>query len=497
MSKTLADLIAATRHSAVRSYGVDMEITSASADSRAVSKGCLFACMPVESRDTHEFLDQAKENGATAALVHSDEGFNKAVELGLAAALFARGDFISAASEIGHALLGNPTNSMRVCGVTGTNGKTTTVFLIREALRALNQNTGSLGTLGLDIGSETIKVANTTPFPIETANLIGQARDAGCDWLAMEASSHSLDEGRIDGVMFDAGVFLNLTQDHLDYHLTMDRYEAAKRLLYTEHADRAEAVGKTFRGAVSIADPVGRRWARTLPRKPLTFGALGADLTCQIMEAAIDHQVLKVTYHGDEITFRLPLGGRYNALNAEAALAGLLVLGVSFKDACKGLESGLPVPGRFEQIPNDRDFSIIVDFAHTPDAIEHVLDAVRELNPKRIITVFGCGGDRDRSKRPMMGNAAASGSDIVVLTSDNPRFEDPQQILNDTAQGLHPGMERHQVIDRREAVALAVSIAEEGDAVVLLGKGHEDYQLIKGVKHPMDDRDLAREALAL
>jgi len=395
---------------------------------------------------------------------------------------------------------------MMVVGVTGTNGKTTTAWLIRDMLSALGLRAGYLGTLGFQIPGEERELSNTTPFAVELYNLLAEARDKGVEALAMEVSSHALAERRADGVEFDAGVFTNLTQDHLDFHGSMEEYEAAKFRLFS---DLPKQSAKRFFSVVNVDDPAGRRLEDCLAggriwrfgvTETLELGKLSADydLIAYAQTIAVDRIEMVLNLGLDDIGLRFTsqLGGSYNVENLAAAVSALIALGVKPDEACRVAESARAVPGRFEAVRNERGIGILVDYAHTPDALEKLLDAVRPLTSGRVITVFGCGGDRDRTKRPKMARAASERSDITVVTSDNPRTEDPQTILDEVLTGIVAGRESVDIIDRREAIAHAVKIAQPGDVVVIAGKGHENYQIIGRTKYPMDDREMAREALA-
>ncbi len=470
----------------------DADLTGISADSRHCAPGCLFVCMPSPTRDTHEFLPKAKAAGASAALVHTPEGMAIAKAQGLAAAMVPPGEaFNAAAGFMARSLFGDPSAKMRVIAITGTNGKTTTTWMLRDALRALGRRSAYLGTLGFQAGSPLRTIPNTTPFPVETWQLLDEAARDGVEDLAMEASSHALFERRLAGVRFDVGLFTNLTQDHLDFHKTMEAYGEAKRLLFTEYAERS---GKPFRAALNIADPTGRRWASEMPAA-ITFGAPDAQLVVEPVDVQVASLRLRAAYGGRQAEAALGVGGLFNVENATSTLAALVALGYGLEEGCRALEGVTPVPGRFEAIPNDEGIGVIVDYAHTPDALQHLLDSARALKPKRIIAVFGCGGDRDRTKRPIMARTVSERSEVTVVTSDNPRTEDPQAILADTVPGLVPGATHRTIVDRREAIFEAIKLAQPGDVVVIAGKGHEDYQIIGRVKHHMDDREMAREAL--
>lgn len=473
----------------------DADVATLTMDSRQVKPGSCFVANPSRNTDSHGFLDAAQEAGAVAAVVHSEAGFSQARSLGLAAAFVPNEGlrFNEASWRLAKVSFGDPSRSMTVVGVTGTNGKTTTAWLIRDMLSALGKRPGYLGTLGFQVPGHERELNNTTPFSIELNALLAEARDEGVDSMAMEVSSHALAERRSDGIEFDAAVFTNLTQDHLDFHGSMAAYEAAKMRLFTDYP---AASGKPFRAAVNVDDPAGPRFAAASPGC-LTFGTRSeCELKGRALQVRVDSIDLELMLGSDVIKCKAPLGGSYNVENALSASGGLLALGYSLGDVASALPKVRPVPGRFEAVPNDAGIGILVDYAHTPDALEKLLDAVRPLTEGRVITVFGCGGDRDRTKRPKMARAASERSDMTVVTSDNPRTEDPFTILQEVASGVIPGRDTVSIIDRAEAIARAIQDARPGDVVVIAGKGHENYQIIGRTKHPMDDRELARAGLA-
>jgi UDP-N-acetylmuramoyl-L-alanyl-D-glutamate--2,6-diaminopimelate ligase len=495
----------------------DAPIEAIVQDSRLAISGALFVCNPGTSSDSHAYLPDAKAKGATLAVVWSDGGFGAALALGMGAIQLPedRIAFNDAVCRLCNTFYDYPTRSMKVVGVTGTNGKTTTAWLIRDMLAALGLRAAYLGTLGFQLPGEERELGNTTPFPVELWTLLAEARDKGVEAIAMEVSSHALAEHRCEYVEFDVGVFTNLTQDHLDFHGSMEEYEAAKLRLFTE---LPKQTGKKFVGAINVGDSFGEKWAKDLSRPhfsnvPVTFEVQSADglpqrhsmqpsvrLYGKPTDVRVDHIDMEVKSpdlpNPSTGKLRVALGGAYNVENCLSAAAGLVALGFSLDGVRESLPHVRPVPGRFEAVPNDAGISILVDYAHTPDALEKLLDAVRPLTEGRVITVFGCGGDRDRTKRPKMAKAASKRSDVTVVTSDNPRTEDPQAILDEVLTGIVPGRESVDIIDRREAIAHAVKIAQPGDVVVIAGKGHENYQIIGRTKYPMDDRELAREALA-
>jgi UDP-N-acetylmuramoyl-L-alanyl-D-glutamate--2,6-diaminopimelate ligase len=511
MKATLADRIKTLGLADAVLGGSGRPIEWITADSRTLRPGCLFVCMPSASRDTHEFLPEAAEKGAVAAVVHSAAGRDLANSLRLDWVMWSsepRSEFFRKVALLAHEVLGQPSKQMRVIGVTGTNGKTTTAWMIRDALRSMGRKAAYMGTLGIDFTGDRVELANTTPFPIETAQLMADAVAAGCQDFVMETSSHALSENRVAGILYDAAVFTNLTQDHLDFHGTMDSYENAKKLLFTKWAGDAREAGKKFVGAVNLDDATGRRWAEQLT-DVITFGGVGkdgvgalsallgeADLSISAPEIGLDTiRLVASLKDGEASEAVLRVGGLFNVQNAGSALAGLLALGHSLPEAMSALRHITAVPGRFQAIPNDKKIGVIVDYAHTPDALEQLLKSVRALEPNRIITVFGCGGDRDKTKRPKMAAVVSRLSNVTVVTSDNPRTEDPQGILNDVLAGVQEGADSVDIIDRRSAIFHAVNIAQPHDVVVIAGKGHEDYQIIGRTKHHMDDCEMAAEAL--
>ena len=451
--------------------------------------------MPSANTDSHRFIDDAVRKGAAAVLVHSMAGFKLAEAIGVPRVLVEDQGlrFPEHLWRICRAFYHNPTKDVKVIGVTGTNGKTTTAWLLRDMLSALHVRAGYLGTLGFEIPGESHELANTTPFSVELFAMLAEARDKGVEALAIEVSSHALAQHRIDGVDFDAAIFTNLSQDHLDFHGSMQEYADAKLRLFQELGSRS---GKDFTAALNVDDSYGRRWADTLGVKVLTYGQKKADLVGKALNVELERLSIELAYEGEEVVVEAGIGGTFNVANCLSAAAGMLALGYSLDEVSKAMPKVQPVPGRFEPVPNDKGIGIIVDYAHTPDALEKLLDAVRELRPCRILTVFGCGGDRDRAKRPKMAKAASTRSDLVFLTSDNPRTEDPEAILKEVEKGLVPGAEAFSIIDRREAIATAIRRANPGDVVVIAGKGHENYQIIGRTKSRMDDREIALDALA-
>jgi UDP-N-acetylmuramyl-tripeptide synthetase len=475
----------------------DPEVRSLASDSRRTRPGTLFVCMPGANQDSQSFLPEAAKAGATAAIVRDAPGLAAARALGMAAAIVPDAGlaFHDAAWRLADAFFDHPTRRMKVIGVTGTNGKTTTASVLRDMLSALGFRAAYLGTLGFELPGERRDLPNTTPFAIELYNLLGEARDKGVDALAIEVSSHALAQRRIDGVEFDAAVFTNLTQDHLDFHGTMVEYEAAKRRLFEE---LPRQTSKRFVAALNQDDPVGRVWTAGLPDPKVRFSVRRPfDVWASHISVFLDRIEMNLRFAGTPATrVYLPLGGSYNVENLIAAYAGMRALDFSAADIITASASIRPVRGRFEPVKNKLGIYVLIDYAHTPDALRKLLATVRALATGRVITVFGCGGDRDRAKRPLMAREASMGSDLTIVTSDNPRTEDPNQIITETVAGIAPGRECRAIVDRAEAIREAVRIAQTGDTVVIAGKGHENYQIIGREKIHMDDRELAQAALS-
>jgi UDP-N-acetylmuramoyl-L-alanyl-D-glutamate--2,6-diaminopimelate ligase len=376
----------------------------------------------------------------------------------------------------------DPAAGMLVLGITGTNGKTTTAFLLEAALRAAGHRTGLLGTVLTRIGDEVLPSVRTTPEAPDLQALLAVMRERGTTAVAMEVSSHALVLGRVDGVGFEVAAFTNLSQDHLDFHPSMADYEAAKASLFTPARAR--------RAVLNVEDPAGRRIARSTALPVTTYGE-DADWSAREVDLRPDGSTFRLLGPGVDLRVSLALPGSFNVANALAALACLGAAGVSVQDGVRGIAELSAVPGRMERVEAGQPFLALVDYAHTPDAVSRLLSAVRTFTSGRVIVVLGCGGDRDHAKRPLMG-AAASAADLAILTSDNPRSEDPQAILDEMAVGA-PGALLE--VDRRAAIARAVAAAGPGDAVVVAGKGHESGQEAAGVLTPFDDRLVLREVL--
>jgi len=460
------------------------EVAGLEYDSRRVAPGFLFFAFPGARADGRQFASAAMERGALAVAseLPAPEGFRGAwieVEHGRQALALAAQNFY-----------GKPDERLGLTGVTGTNGKTTTTFLIDAVLRAAGKTTAMVGTIEYRLAGKQLPAVNTTPESLDLYRIFHELEQAGGTHATMEISSHALALGRVYGITFHTAVFTNLTRDHLDFHQTMEKYFAAKRLLF------APAGAPPPRWAViNHDDPYGRQIQPE--SQVLRYGLQeGADLRAADLEMDFDGLRFTVEHAGQKIPLRSPLMGQINAYNILAACGTALSYGLDWPTIARGIAECPPVPGRFERVDEGQPFLVVVDYAHTDDALRNTIAVARQLKPMRIITLFGCGGDRDRAKRPLMGMAAGEASDFVVLTSDNPRSEDPLAIMNDALVGLRRFDTPHLVEpDRATAIRAALREARAGDIVILAGKGHEPYQILKDRVIHFDDREVAREAL--
>jgi UDP-N-acetylmuramoyl-L-alanyl-D-glutamate--2,6-diaminopimelate ligase len=457
------------------------EVTALAYDSRKVGPGTLFFCVPGERADGHDFGPQAVADGAAALVVER--------ELEVTVPQLVVADARAAMAPLAARFFGDPTATLRVVGVTGTNGKTTTAFLVREILEAAGIQAGLMGTVKQVVGGSEEEVVRTTPEAIELQGTFRRMLEAGDAACAIEVSSHAMALHRADAIHFEAAVFTNLTQDHLDFHADMEDYFRAKRLLFAAGPGTA---------IVNVDDEYGRRLAGEFDC--VTFsaeGATGADLVAGEVSFDAAGATFTVGMDGEELRVRTRLPGHFNVANALGALAAALALGVEPRVAASALAAAPAPPGRFEPVDEGQAFTVLVDYAHTPDSLENVLRAARRLTEGRLISVFGAGGDRDRDKRPKMGRAGAELSDLAIVTSDNPRSEDPEAIVAEVLAGTaNADGEVESEVDRRAAIAAALHRAGPGDTVVIAGKGHEQGQEFEaGRKIPFDDREVAREEL--
>jgi UDP-N-acetylmuramoyl-L-alanyl-D-glutamate--2,6-diaminopimelate ligase len=452
-------------------------VTDVAYDSRHVREGSLFFCVPGARLDGHRYAAAAVEAGAAALVVEHalDVDVPQVVVPSVREAM----------GPISAAMFGRPAASMTVVGVTGTNGKTTCTYLLEAVFVAAGRVPGVIGTTGARIGGEPSPLERTTPEAPDLHRLLARMRDASVDAVAMEVSSHALAQHRVDGLRYDAACFTNLSQDHLDFHASMEEYFAAKARLFTE------ALART--GVANIDDPWGRRLVDQAAVPVRTYG-IDTDADLRARDVRVDRD--GVAFRVGDVEVRSSLRGRFNVSNALAVLATAEVVGIDLDVAARGLASVPTVPGRMETVDAGQDFLVVVDYAHTPDSILGVLRGARPLATGKLIVVFGCGGDRDRAKRPLMGRAAASEADLTIVTSDNPRSEDPLAIIDEVLAGA--GQATGRVIvepDRRAAIALALAQAGSGDVVVIAGKGHETTQEVAGTFLPFDDRAVARDVL--
>jgi UDP-N-acetylmuramoyl-L-alanyl-D-glutamate--2,6-diaminopimelate ligase len=468
-----------------------VEIGEVTHDSRRAASGSLFVAIRGLVTDGNQFVDQARKKGAAAVvseLPPRDGGpWVEVADARLALAL------LSAAA------LGDPADKLSLVGVTGTNGKTTTTHLIDAVLRAAGEKVGLVGTVHYRIGDRLTTAVRTTPESSDLQALFREMVDAGCRRAVLEVSSHSLDLKRVAGCRFAVAVFTNLTRDHLDFHGDMDRYFEAKRRLF-------ETLLREDGRAIINADDDRAAELVAASRAPVwTYGLASAnegarerpDLHASDLHLSLEGSRFKVRTPLGPVEIHSPLLGRFNVSNLLAALGATLALGIPREVAASGLASLPGVPGRLERVNAGQDFAVIVDYAHTDDALKNLLETVRELGPRRIITVFGCGGDRDRTKRPLMGAVASRLSDSVIVTSDNPRSEPPEAIIEEVRRGMLAGRgaEVLSIVDRREAIARALEMARPGEAVVIAGKGHETSQTLRDRTIPFDDRQIVRDIL--
>ncbi len=463
-----------------------LEIGSVTHDSRRALPGALFVAIRGLASDGNDFVEAARKKGAVAIVSEQpprgDGTWLRVPDARRALALFSA------------AVLGDPARSLELVGVTGTNGKTTTSYLIDSALRAAGETVGLVGTVEYRIGRRVFDAVRTTPESSDLQALFREMVDAHCRYAVLEVSSHSLALERVFGLEFRVAVFTNLTRDHLDFHGDMDAYFAAKRALFETllaadgHAivnlddDRAPELLRASRGRV---------WTYSLANPK-------ADLFAEELRLGLDRTRLRARTPKGSLELETALVGRFNVQNVLAALGAGLALGLAPDAAQRGIASLPGVPGRMEKVTHGQDFTVLVDYAHTDDALRNLLETVRGLKPRRVITVFGCGGDRDRTKRPLMGAVAARLSDVVILTSDNPRSEPPEAILEDIRRGIPAArsQDTHVIPDRRDAIARALEMGREGVCVVIAGKGHETYQVLRDRSVPFDDRQVARDVLA-
>ncbi|NLK51662.1 MAG: UDP-N-acetylmuramoyl-L-alanyl-D-glutamate--2,6-diaminopimelate ligase [Syntrophomonadaceae bacterium] len=469
----------------------ELEILGIQYDSRQVAPGFLFVAIPGFKTDGHQYIPAAVTQGAVALVVE------KPVVTTPEMVVIQVPDARQALARLAAAFCGFPSTQLRVIGVTGTNGKTTTTYLLEAIFQRAGYQVGLLGTIGNRIAKKMLPVAHTTPESLDLQILLKQMVDVNSDYAVMEVSSHALALNRVEGCEFDVAVFTNLSQDHLDFHCSMEEYQEAKLRLF-ERLGSGQKTGPRY-AVVNIDDAAGGQFIQATKAEVVTFGI--------DQPAQVQARNLKITSRGTtfqavlpeaEIQIDLAFTGRFSVYNALAALAVGWKEGIKLSDIQAALAAVRGVPGRFERVDCRQDFTVIVDYAHTPDGLKNVLSTAREVTRGRIITVFGCGGDRDRTKRPLMGEAVARLSDYTVVTSDNPRTEDPVKIVEDILPGMWMADKESftVILDRRQAIQHALQVAQPEDIVIIAGKGHENCQLIGDKALPFNDREVARELLS-
>lgn len=467
---------------------VDTEISSLCFDSRQAEPGSLFFALPGKNSDGKAFIQQAAEHGASAAVAEKALPDSPCPVVIVPDARVAMGDI--AASFFEH-----PDRSLKCVGVTGTNGKTTTTFLIRHIFENAAKRCGLIGTIQYIVANKERPASHTTPESIDIHKILSEIRETGGSAVAMEVSSHAIVQNRVRGVEFDAAVFTNLTQDHLDYHGSMDSYFEAKAGLFEALASQKNKKGRAI---VNLDDRYGKMLVDQFSKrlKILTFGrSVHAEFRASAVRQELNGTTFTLEARGKSYLVRLPLIGMFNVYNALAAIAATITCGVEIRTAINALAAAPQVPGRLERVPAKRNFQVFVDYAHTDDALKNVLRTLRELNPSHIITVCGCGGDRDRAKRPLMAAAASELSDHTIITSDNPRSEDPDAILQDMQSGLR-GRAHEKITDREAAIRRAIELIGPGGIVLIAGKGHEKFQEFADAKIPFDDVAIAEKAIS-
>lgn len=455
------------------------EITGITCDSRCVKEGYAFVCIKGAKSDGHDYAQKAVEGGAAVIIAERD--------LGLEAQIIVP-DTHAAYADMCAKWFGNPADSLKLLGVTGTNGKTSVTYMMKKILEKAGYKVGLIGTIQNMIGDEIIAAHNTTPNAYELNSLFALMKAKGCTYVIMEVSSHALDQSRVYRLNFEAAMFTNLTQDHLDYHITMDNYLAAKKKLFY--------MCKT--AVINSDDPYAQRLCEGLDCKITTY-SLGDASTysakcVKYRPASVEYEFVSDSEIGH---IKVNTGGKFTAYNSLCAAACAVEIGIPLATAAEALKELHGVKGRAEVVPTGRDFTVIIDYAHTPDGLKNILSTFRECEKNRLIAVFGCGGDRDKTKRPIMGNIAAHYSDYAIVTSDNPRTEEPSAIIEDILEGMKGAVIPVKVIENRiEAIKFAVSIAKKDDIIVLAGKGHETYQILKTGTIHLDEREVVAEALA-
>ena len=461
---------------------MDMEIGDVAYDSRKVREGSLFVAITGFASDGNRFIPMAMKNGASVVVTAKRPAIDA--------------PYVLVASDrwalamIGTNFYGHPAESMTMVGITGTNGKTSVTLLLKQVLeKCLNAKVGLIGTMGTLVGNELIPTERTTPESFELQGLFARMRDAGCTHVVMEVSSHAVTLDRVGGVHFNVAAFTNLTEDHLDFHKTMDAYCDAK----------AELFARCDKAVINRDDPYYDRIRAKAQCPVVTTSVVGdGDLTARNLELLAEGIRFTAQQSGEAVEIQLPIPGKFTVYNALTVIGIARSLGISLSDCADALRDAKGVKGRVEVVPTpETPYSVLIDYAHTPDGLENVLSSVKDFCKGRLIAVFGCGGDRDPMKRPIMGEIGVKYADLAIITSDNPRTEDPEAIIADIMKGVKPELGEYKVVcDRRKAIRYAMDIAEKDDIIILAGKGHETYQEINGVKYHLDEREEVAAHLA-
>jgi len=473
-------------HAIIPYNGENPEIISIENDNRKVQKGSLFICIKGYTVDGHDFAESAVKNGAAAVLAERP--------LDLDVPVLLVNDTTRAMAVLADAFYGQPTKSLHLIGITGTNGKTTTSHLIEKIFADAGKRTGLIGTMYTKIADKTLETKNTTPESLTLQKTFKQMVDAGVNAAVMEVSSHALDLGRVQGCDYNVAVFTNLTQDHLDYHQTMEEYKRAKSLLFSQLGNTFD-LNKPKYAVLNADDAASEIYSRSTAAHVVTYGIeQKADLQAKNIQMTPKGTTFDLVIKSVSYQIQMQLIGKFSVYNVLASITAALVSGLEIEQIIQSIESIEGVAGRFELVNAGQDFTVIVDYAHTPDSLENVLKTIQHFAEKKIFVIVGCGGDRDRTKRPLMAQIACQFATNPILTSDNPRSEDPLAILEEMEAGVQG--ENYQVIpDRKKAIYTAVRQASPGDVILIAGKGHETYQIIGKEVHDFDDRLVAREAI--
>lgn len=464
-------------------------ITSITTDSREVTKGAMFVAIKGFTVDGHDYIDQAIKKGASAILteremVIADESI----------ALVRVNQIDRVLSYLVNDFYDYPTNALHMIGITGTNGKTSITYLLEKIFKQNNERTGLIGTIQMKIGEDTYPIKNTTPEPSFLFNSFHKMQLKQIDQCIMEVSSHALEEGRVRGVDFDIAVFTNLSQDHLDFHDSMEAYKLAKMRLFYQLGNRYESEKKKY-AIINADDAFAFDFIHATSQPVVTYGLTeSSDVYAKDIQLSAKGTVFNLVCFSEEVTIKTSLIGKFNVYNMLAAIATAKLSGVPLAVIKEALSEAEGTKGRFEAVKTESDRAVIVDYAHTPDSLRNVLETIRTFAKGKIICIVGCGGDRDKAKRPLMANVSDRLSDFTILTSDNPRSEDPLDILKDMEVGIESN-DFIVEIDRKKAIEKAIDRAQKDDVILIAGKGHETYQLINGVSHPFDDYEIAKKYL--